>query len=137
MPRGDGTGPAGLGPMTGRGAGFCSGFHAPGYMNPGPGLGLRRGLYYGWGRGFGQGYARGYRRFWNRAYPFFRHPVYSWSVPFGYYVAPIDEETALRDEAQAIRDEIKLLEARLAEIEESIKSLDKDDEGRNEESNER
>lgn len=34
MPRGDGTGPLGLGPMTGRVAGFCAGFRVPGYMNP-------------------------------------------------------------------------------------------------------
>jgi len=32
MPRGDGTGPMGLGPMTGRGAGFCAGFPAPGFL---------------------------------------------------------------------------------------------------------
>ena len=31
MPRGDGTGPIGLGTMTGRGAGFCAGFKMPGY----------------------------------------------------------------------------------------------------------
>ena len=30
MPRGDGTGPMGNGPMTGRGAGFCAGFAVPG-----------------------------------------------------------------------------------------------------------
>ena len=29
MPRGDGTGPMGMGPMTGRGAGFCAGLGAP------------------------------------------------------------------------------------------------------------
>jgi hypothetical protein len=34
MPFGDGTGPAGMGPMTGRAAGFCAGFPVPGYMNP-------------------------------------------------------------------------------------------------------
>ena len=34
MPRGDGTGPAGAGPMTGRAAGYCAGYRAPGYMNP-------------------------------------------------------------------------------------------------------
>lgn len=33
MPRGDRTGPLGLGPMTGRGAGFCKGFRAPGALN--------------------------------------------------------------------------------------------------------
>ncbi len=36
MPRGDGTGPAGMGPMTGRAAGYCAGYQTPGYMNPGP-----------------------------------------------------------------------------------------------------
>ena len=36
MPWGDGTGPAGLGPMTGRAAGYCAGYPMPGYMNPIP-----------------------------------------------------------------------------------------------------
>ena len=44
MPRGDGTGPMGLGPMTGRGAGFCAGLAAPGYANSiGCGFGFNRG----------------------------------------------------------------------------------------------
>ncbi len=34
MPFGNGTGPAGRGPMTGRGAGFGAGFPLPGYRNP-------------------------------------------------------------------------------------------------------
>lgn len=34
MPGGDGTGPAGLGPMTGRAAGYCAGYPVPGFMNP-------------------------------------------------------------------------------------------------------
>lgn len=34
MPRGNGTGPLGMGPRTGRGAGFCSGFRLSGYANP-------------------------------------------------------------------------------------------------------
>ena len=79
MPFGDGTGPAGMGPMTGRAAGFCAGFPVPGYMNPalgragfyGAGYGapyaswpnpwLRRG--FGFGRGFGRGRGRGRGRF--------------------------------------------------------------------------
>ena len=81
MPFGDGTGPAGLGPMTGRAAGFCAGFGVPGYMNPvagragfyGAGYGmpyggrvnswLRRGFGFGRGRGWGRGRGRG-RRAW-------------------------------------------------------------------------
>ena len=34
MPLGDGTGPAGMGPMTGRAAGYCVGYPVPGFMNP-------------------------------------------------------------------------------------------------------
>src|SRR5690554_2441714 len=57
MPFGDGTGPMGYGPMTGRGAGYCAGYSVPGYMNPWGGRGV------GWGRGGGRG--RGWR---NRYY---------------------------------------------------------------------
>lgn len=51
MPGGDGTGPNGMGPMTGRAAGYCAGYGVPGYMNPGGGRP-------GTGRGFGAGYGR-------------------------------------------------------------------------------
>lgn len=44
MPRGDSTGPAGLGPMTGRGLGFCGGSEPAGF---------RRGAFHG--RGFRPG----------------------------------------------------------------------------------
>jgi len=37
MPRGNGIGPEGLGPGTGRGSGFCNGFDQPGFMNSGMG----------------------------------------------------------------------------------------------------
>src|SRR4030042_4176446 len=61
MPRGDGTGPAGMGPMTGRAAGYCAGYSAPGYMNP------YGGRYAGAGRAFGGGVGRGrgYRNWYN------------------------------------------------------------------------
>jgi hypothetical protein len=51
MPFGDGTGPMGMGPMTGRGGGFCAGFGMPGFANPMPGR--------GWG-GFGRRIPYGY-----------------------------------------------------------------------------
>ena len=59
MPGGDGSGPMGMGPMTGRAAGFCAGYGVPGYMNAygrggmGRGMGMGRGR--GWGRGMGWG----------------------------------------------------------------------------------
>jgi len=40
MPFGDRTGPAGLGPRTGRGAGFCGGFGVPGSENRAGGFGF-------------------------------------------------------------------------------------------------
>ena len=54
MPRGDRTGPQGMGPMTGRAAGYCAGYDAPGYADP------RFGRAYGMGRGYGGG-GRGWR----------------------------------------------------------------------------
>ena len=82
MPRGDGTGPAGMGPMTGRAAGYCAGYGVPGYTNPvggrgfgyagmpygaptpygPPGAGYAAPGYYGaapYRPGFGRGFGRG------------------------------------------------------------------------------
>lgn len=39
MPRRNGTGPMGMGQMTGRGIGYCTGYAAPGYTNAGFGMG--------------------------------------------------------------------------------------------------
>lgn len=39
MPRGDRSGPAGAGPLSGRGAGYCAGYGVPGYANPMVGAG--------------------------------------------------------------------------------------------------
>ncbi len=69
MPFGDGTGPLGLGPMTGRGAGFCAGFGRPGFTNPIP------------GRWFGLGW--GWRAPW--AYP---HAGYGFPYSGLGYIAP-------------------------------------------------
>ncbi|MGA1874284.1 MAG: DUF5320 domain-containing protein [bacterium] len=59
MPRGDKTGPLGLGPMTGRAAGYCAGYPVPGHANPWPGRG--RGMGYGRGRSFGRDGGWGFR----------------------------------------------------------------------------
>jgi hypothetical protein len=67
MPGGDRTGPAGFGPMTGRGAGFCAGYPVPGFMNPAWGRGGG-----GWGWGRGGGGAGGWRH---------RHGYYATGLP--------------------------------------------------------
>ena len=56
MPGGDGTGPLGLGPKTGRSAGFCAGYSASGYTNSIP---VRGGFF----RGF-SGRGRGHRNWY-------------------------------------------------------------------------
>jgi hypothetical protein len=75
MPRGDGTGPAGIGPMTGRAAGFYAGYSVPGFANPvaargyasatGPAVpyGYNQGAY-----GYGTPYAAG-RSWFGRGFP--------------------------------------------------------------------
>ena len=54
MPGRDGSGPMGVGPMTGRGLGICTGVNAVKY---GAGLGLGLACRRGFGRGFGGGLA--------------------------------------------------------------------------------
>lgn len=51
MPGGDGTGPMGMGPMTGRGAGYCAGFAGPGFAGR-----FFGGGFFGRGRGGGRGW---------------------------------------------------------------------------------
>ena len=56
MPRRDGSGPAGQGPLTGRGLGNCTGVQNTAYgYGRGFGMGMGRGA--GYGRGFGGYYA--------------------------------------------------------------------------------
>lgn len=76
MPRGDKTGPMGMGRRTGRGAGYCSGENRPGYATAGfgfrcgLGLGRRRGFRGGAaGRGFGAWIDRPGESAWERGQP--------------------------------------------------------------------
>lgn len=50
MPKGNFNGPMGMGPMSGRGAGFCAGHEAPGFAYPGHHMrGMRRAWHgHGW-----------------------------------------------------------------------------------------
>ncbi|MGD9941473.1 MAG: DUF5320 domain-containing protein [Clostridia bacterium] len=112
MPRGDRTGPDGMGPMTGRAAGYCAGYGAPGYMSPvgGRGLGYGRGYGRGYGAGFagyGRGMAWGYGRGWNRGYG------YAPPVP----VTPEAERTSLEREAAYMEEELKAIRKRLDDLE--------------------
>ncbi len=117
MPAGDRTGPMGMGPRSGRAAGYCAGFEMPGYANPAPGRGFGMGFGRGrgaWGRGSGGG--RGWR-----------HMFYATGLPgwarFGGYAAPYPkpdpdaERQSLRSQAEALQEELDLIKKRLSEIE--------------------
>jgi len=115
MPRGDRTGPAGMGPMTGRGAGYCAGYGMPGYMNPAFGRGFGMGFGWGRGRGFGGGG-------WGRRNWFHAAGVPGW-MGYGGYAAPYQapdadtEKQMLKSEAKAVRAELDAIDKRLAELE--------------------
>jgi len=120
MPRGDGTGPMGLGPMTGRAAGFCAGYSVPGYANPVFGRG-----YFGRGRGyFGRGGGRG-RRNWYYATGLTGWQRASMGMPFLGGAYPYDPEITAQQEADALREEANFLKKQLEDIQGRIESLEK------------
>jgi len=114
MPRGDGTGPQGLGPMTGGGLGYCAGYNVPGFANP-----VRQGLGRGmaWGRGGGRGQGLAFRRGRGGF-----APPYAGFVPpvFGGSPAAVpDEETALKSHLSFLEQQLAGVKARLQEIEDA------------------
>ena len=107
MPWGDGTGPMGLGPMTGRGAGFCAGFGVPGFANPWPRFG--RGYWlFGRGLGLGRGWAWRARAFW---------------APWFDRVTPVYKEYTREEEKELLKAEKEELLRELKEIEQRLKEL--------------
>ena len=96
MPRGDRTGPDGVGSMTGRAAGLCAGYEGPGCVNPAFG--------YGRGRGFGRGYGR-------RAAP---------AAPYNSTM----QTPVVQDELAALMGEAEYLGGALRDIERRIEQVD-------------
>lgn len=99
MPRGDRTGPMGMGPMTGRGAGFCADYGLPGFINAIPGrggMGLGRGRCRGFGMGIG----------WRQ----------------GWAVQPVsnsqsDELASLKSQAKYFKEALQSINSRISEFE--------------------
>ena len=125
MPRGDGTGPAGMGLMTGRAAGYS----VPGFANyiggryPGAG----RGAFGGRGGG-GRGYRNWYNATglpgWNRynagmpAWGGVSAPsVYPYTDPYaGPAVTPDQEKEMLREQTDILKKQIDDIQARMEEL---------------------
>lgn len=101
MPRGDKTGPAGAGPMTGRRLGFCVG-------NDQPGTFYGRG--YGYGRGSGMGFRHGFMGRFNRGYASIPAPVYETEAP--------DKKKFLEREIEDLKEHLSFLENKLSKIKE-------------------
>jgi hypothetical protein len=109
MPRGDRTGPMGLGPGTGRAFGYCYGFNSPGYTK-GPGRGMGGG--FGFGRGMSRG--RGFGRGWGiGAFNAGPMPGYPWMQS----MSKEDEIKLLKSQADVLSRSQKDIEKRLGELE--------------------
>jgi len=114
MPGGDGTGPMGMGPMTGGGRGFCA---VPVKDWRGP---------YG-GREFGRGRGRGWRRgrfgygpHWE--YPYGVTPYYG--DPSASEVTPQQESDMLKKEVKAMQDEVNLINQHISDLESAAKKTE-------------
>ena len=110
MPRGDGTGPNGMGAMTGRAAGYCAGYQVPGFANPMGGRGgFGRG--FGGGRGFGRGFGGGRGGRWG-AMPY--------AAP---YAAPAFAVPSAEQERDALQQQVFYLETTLDDIRKRLADL--------------
>ena len=98
-----------MGPMTGRGAGPCTGYAGRGWANRGGGYGMRVGL----GRGRCQGWSRGWAdgRRWEGD-----GAAYGYPEPYG-QTDPDLEKQSLADQAKALQLQLDHIQKRLAEIE--------------------
>ena len=119
MPRGDGTGPTGMGPMTGRAAGYCAGQGVPGFMNPIAGRGFR-----GSGRGGGGGrgrrnqfYATGLTG-WQRAGA--GAPVYGYHGTYLGAVAREQEVDRLKAQAEHLQVALESVGKRIDELQDKL-----------------
>ena len=121
MPGGDRTGPQGLGPMTGRRAGYCTGNTSPGFANS-----WSRGGY-GFGGGGGRGGGRGYRnRFyatgltgwqrgaWSGPQPWVNPQSYE--GPYGYSLSKDEEVTMLKEQATNMERGLTDIKKRIQEL---------------------
>ena len=110
MPGGDRTGPTGMGPMTGRGAGFCAGAGVPGFMNR-----WFRGGFFGRGRGGGRGWRNMFHATgltgWQRA-----GMAAPWGAPAG-AVNPEQEIDVLKQQAEQMAGALDSIRQRISELE--------------------
>jgi hypothetical protein len=93
--------------MTGRGAGYCAGYNAPGFMNP---VGGRLGM----------GFRRGRARWWGTPYP--AQGWGSWVPSYGAY--PYAPSYSAEQEKEALQNQAKFFEDQLTSLKERIEELE-------------
>jgi hypothetical protein len=104
MPRGDRTGPMGMGPMTGRRMGVCTGAVAQANYAGG----------YGVGCGRGPGFGRGFRRMaWGAGVP-----GWGGAAPFVAAAAPVDTKAVLAERAAFLQSELEIIKKQLETLSE-------------------
>ena len=136
MPRGDGTGPAGMGPMTGRAAGYCAGYTVPGYANPAGGRFPRAGRFFAGGRG-GRGYRNWYWATGLTGWQRYNAGMPAWSGMYAPPVNPViypnvvqtmttdEEKEMLKEQAGFLKQQIDEIQLRLEELEKSSAKKEK------------
>ena len=112
MPRGNRRGPEGMGPMSGRGAGYCAGYDMPGCANP---------MMYRGGYG---------RRAWDRPGG---HGMYRGGGHFGWmrdaaYVVPFPPEMSAEEKLGRLKTREDWLKEQLEEVRGDMEKLQKDPE---------
>lgn len=100
MPKGDGTGPAGLGRMSGRFAGYCAGYGAPGYAQ-------HAGSFLGAGQGLGFG-----RKFCRNGGPGRTQFIYG----AGMHIACVGEKEILANQASFLEKQLEMVKGRLSQV---------------------
>ncbi len=110
MPKGNGMGPTGMGPRSGRAAGYCAGYGTPGFQNPAHGRGGAGGAWLGF-FGLGRGrqkmfYATGLTG-WQRSGAAFG----------GATLGPEQELALLRNRAKSLEEGLQQARERIAELE--------------------
>jgi hypothetical protein len=114
-----------MGPLTGRGAGYCAGFQTTGIVNDGLaggggfGRGFGRGLGRGFGRGLGRGPGRGFRGGRGAG----------WRNQAAFPVAPVYPPT-LEEELDSLQQQAVQLEQSLTNLNERIALLQSSREGK-------
>ena len=120
MPGGDRTGPRRLGPMTGRGLGYCAGYDILGIARS-PGMGFGR----GWNPGRGFGYGRGRGRGWGYNAPIYTPNYIPYSSGIAQKISPENQLVMLKQEKEYLELEMKGMKSAITDISKRITDFEK------------